>query len=371
MRIIIAVLLLAVFSVNAAGAEPPTLHELGLKGISLAHDMQFKEADKVFDEMIRIEPENAFGYLLKISSLRLIAEIKGVGGEQDDVYKDLTLKTIRVAEDMLKKNEDDVDAIFYLGCAYGTLGIYYTNTASWLRAYWNGRKGKNYLLEVVEKDPDYYDAYIGLGMYHYFADVLPEIIKPLSFLLGIEGNREKAIEELTLASSKSIYSKGSAKYFLAKSVYLKEGNYEAAFPLYQQLLADCPNNHFLRTQYAICCRNLKKYDLSIQIIKKSIQSKKLGEYEYLRSLLYYNLGKTYSELKEFDQAIQAYKKAYEISRLKQGKKTPVYADSLFSLGETYEEMGSIDKAREYYLMIKNSDDKDLYEEARERIILLR
>ncbi len=367
MRVIIAVLLLIVFFVDTSGAKSTSLHELGIKGINLAHDMQFEEADKIFDEMIRMEPDNAFGYLLKIASFRLMGEIKGIENEQSGVFKDLTLKTIHAAETMLEKNEDDVDAIFFLGCAYGNLGVYYTGTGSWLRAYWNGRKGKNYLLETVEKNPDYYDAYLGLGMYHYYADVLPEIIKVLSFLLGIEGDREKGIKEVSIASLKGTYSKGSAKYFLAKSVYFREENYEAAFPLYKELLSDYPNNHFIRLHYAICCRNLKKYDQAVKVIEKSLQSKTLDEYEYLQSLFYYHLGKTWLDIKKYESAIHAYKKACEISRFNKDKKINVYTASLFSLGEISEMMGDTDKARKYYLQIKKSDDKALYEAARSKV----
>ena len=264
MRTIITALLLTLFFVSAAGAESATLHELGVKGIDLAHDMQFEEADKIFDEMIRMEPDNAFGYLLKIASFRLEGQVKGIGDEQSAVFKDLTFKTIHAAENMLNKNRDDVDALFYLGCAYGNLGAYYTDTGSWLRAYWNGRKGKNYLLEAVNKNPKYYDAYLGLGMYHYLADVLPQIVKTLSFLLGIEGDREKGIEEVSLAVSKGTYSKGSAKYFLANSIYLKEENYKAAFPIFKELIADYPHSHYLRLKFAISCRNLKSMILQFR-----------------------------------------------------------------------------------------------------------
>ena len=367
MRIINIAILFTVLLVPEINAQPGTFQELGIKGIELAHDMQFDEADKLFDKMIRMKPDNAFGYLLKLSSFSLMAEIKGIEKEQEEYFKDLTLKTINIAEGMLKKNKHDTDALFYLGCAYGNLGVYYTDTNSWLRAYWNGRKGKNCLEKVVEKDPDYYDAYLGLGMYHYYAAVLPKIVRPLSFLLGIEGDRVKGIDEVKLALSKGTYARGSAKYFLAKSVYLKEENYEAALPLYKELITDYPHSFSLQMQLAICYRNLKKYDLSIQTIKNSLQSQSLNEYPYLRSQLYYHLGKTYSEMNDFDQAVPAFKNACKIARSKSGEESWVYARSLFSIGYSYEMMGSLDKALKYYSQINEEDDKSAFRDAQARI----
>ena len=367
LRTIIEAIIFTLLFVTTTSAEPETLQELGIKGIELAHDMQFDEADKIFDEMIRMEPENAFGYLLKLSSFNLMAEIKGIEKEQGEYLKDLTLKTINIAEGMLEKNEDDIDALFYLGCAYGNLGVYYTDTGSWLSAYWNGRKGKNCLEKAVEKDPEYYDAYLGLGMYHYYADVLPKVVKPLSFLLGIEGNRAKGIEEITLAITKGRFAKGSAKYFLAKSVYLREEDYETALPLFKELTMDYPHSHSLLMKLAICYLNLKKYDLSVQIMENSLQSEFPDGHEYLRSQLYYNLGRAYSELKEYYEAISALKEACEISRSKEGDKSWVYARSLFSIGYSYEMMGSMDKAREYYSQIGEKDGESVYKNAQARI----
>ena len=60
----------------------------------------------------------------------------------------------------------------------------------WLKAHWHGRRGKNALLSLVEIDPDYNDAYLGLGIYHYYSAVLPKIVRTLSYVMGIRGDKE-------------------------------------------------------------------------------------------------------------------------------------------------------------------------------------
>jgi tetratricopeptide (TPR) repeat protein len=110
-------------------------------------------------------------------------------------------------------------------------------------------------------------------------------------------------------------------------------------------------------------RNLYKYDLSVQTIDKALQSESLNEYPYLRSQIYYLLGRTYSEMNEFDQSILTFKNAYKISQSEKGNKSWVYSWSLFSIGYVYEMMGSIDKAHEYYSQIKEKDDEGAYKYA--------
>jgi len=368
MRTIILSLLFTVLFLTTISAQSKDLNELGVKGYELALDIQFNEANKIFDELIHMEPENALGYLLKSLSYRKMWKYSGLDKDTGDKFKDLLHKTIDIAEDMLDKNEDDINALFYLGGAYGNLSIYYGNIDSWLKAFWYGRKGKNYFKKVIEKDPDYYDAYFGIGVYHYFAGVLPKYINALSFLLGIEGDRKKGIDEVILVSSKGNFTRDDAKLFLADDIYLQyENNFKAALPLLKELITKYPHNHYLKILLAECYRNLKNHDLSVQIIENALQSESLYEYRYLQSWLYVSLGRAYFEMNEFDQAISAFKNAHKISQLKKENKSWVYSWSLFNIGESYEMMGSIDKANEYFSQIKRKDNKNAYKTAQEKI----
>jgi len=365
MKTIILTILFTMLFLPTISANPKNINELGIKGIDLVFDMQFEQANKIFDEMIRMDPENAIGYFLKSKSYLWMYIFCTNDKEHIERSLELFLKTIDIAKEMLEKNEDDIDALFYIGNAYGYIGRRYGETGSWIKAYWYGRKGTNYLKKVIKKDPDYYDAYLGLGMYRYYADVLPKFIKALSFLLGgLGGDREKGIDEVILASSKGNLTRGEAKFLLADEIYLNlEKNYEAALPLLKELTTNYPHNHFYKLRLAECYRNLYKYDLSVQTIEKALQSESLNEYPYLRSQIYYLLGGTYSEMNEFDQAIFAYKNAYKISQ----SVTWVHGWSLFSIGLCHEMMGSIDKAHEYYFQIKKEDNEVAYKYARAMI----
>ena len=365
MKTIILTILFTMLFVPTISASPKNIDELGIKGIDLVFDMQFEQANKIFDEMIRMDPENAIGYFLKSKSY-LWMTIFSANDDKEHIEKflDLSFKTIDIAKKMLDKNEDYIDALFYMGNAYGYIGRWDGKTGHWIKAFWYGRKGTNYLKKVIEKDPDYYDAYLGLGMYHYYVDVLPKYIKALSFLLGLGGDSEKGIDEVILASSKGNLTRGESKFLLATEIYLNyEKNYEKALPLLKELTTNYPHNLFYKYSLAGCYQNLYKYDLSVQTIEKALQSESLKEYPFLRSQIYYSLGETYSQMNEFDQAVLAYKNAYKILQSEKGNKSWVYSWALFFIGFDYEMMGSIDKAHEYYSQIKESDNEGAYKYA--------
>ena len=162
--------------------------------------------------------------------------------EVGEKFRDLSFEAVEIAEARLEKNENDIDAIFFLGGAYGSLGRYYAMTKSFLNAYWYGKKGKNYLEDVVETDSTYYDAYLGLGIYHYLADVLPKFVKILSFILGIEGDKEQGIQEIKIASEKGLYTKTEAMFFLGALYTYREAKYEQAIEIFDKLLEKYPQN---------------------------------------------------------------------------------------------------------------------------------
>ena len=364
MKSIILAILFTFSLVPAVNAEPKTLHDLGIKGIELTHDMQYAEALKIFDEMIRMEPDNPMEYFFKSACyFSMYTDEK----KYVKKFKDATDKAIDIAKSMLHRNPNDIDALFYLGCAYGKLGMYHVDNSHYLRAYWYGSKGIKYLNKVVEKDPEYYDAYLGLGIYNYSVSVLPNIIKSLSFLLSVHGDREKGLDEIKLSSSRGVYAKDDAKIALINIYIDYENDFEVAVKLLKEMIAKYPDNPINKETLAKCYRKLKKHDLSIQILKAALKSKSINEFPFMRRRLYYDLGKTYSEMNEYDQAILAYKNALEISQSEKGKSLSMKSRSLFYIGDSYEMMGSAEKAREYYSRIKRNENKAAYRNARARI----
>ena len=228
MRALILTVIFTILSVPSISAQSKNLPELGLKGIELTHDMQYEKAHKIFDEMIRLEPKNPRGYFFKSACYySMYTDEKN----HADKFRHATNKAIDIAREMLRKNGDDPDAMFYLGCAYGKLGMYYMDNGSYIKAYWYGNKGIKYLKKVIEKDPDYYDAYLGLGIFDYSVSVLPKIIKSLSFLLRINGDRIKGLDEIRLTSTKGTYAKGDAKIALLNIYIDYENDFDAALTL--------------------------------------------------------------------------------------------------------------------------------------------
>lgn len=311
--------------------------DLGSQGMELVYDMKFNEANNIFDKIIKLEPKNAYGYFLKLVCYFWMCLNNPQDEATTEKYKEISYKTIDVAEEMLDKNEDDIDAMFYLGGAYGNLGRYYSMDKSWWSAYWNGKKGKNYLQDVIENDPQYYDAYLGLGIYHYYADELPKLVKFFSFILGIEGDKELGFKELRLAISKSKNTRTEAMFFLGAIYTDIEKDFEKALPIFKDLFDKYPNNSIFGLALAKCYWKLEKYELA----KNQFQLMFDKFSNHKKVVLYLNnYGYLLLEQGYYDEAIEIFKRQVELF--------PKDANSYDSLGDGYRKAGKIKLAIEQY-----------------------
>lgn len=310
---------------------------MGTRGMELVYNMKYNEANTVFDEIIKLEPQNAYGYFLKSVCYFWMFQNYPKDENIGEKYKNITFKAVEIAEEMLDKNKNNIDAMFYLGGAYGNLGRFYAMDKSFVKAYWYGKKGKNYLLEVKERNPKYYDACLGLGIYHYYADVLPKVIKTFSFILGIQGDRELGLKELHLAVSKSKNTKTEAMFFLGAIYVDLEKDYKKALPIFKELFEKYPDNKFAVMSLARCYWETGSYELAIKqyrlMSNKIKDDKKYGE-------LYNGYGYRLLQKGFNDEAIEVFKKLVELF--------PNEANSYDSLGDGYKEIGKIELAKEQY-----------------------
>lgn len=114
------------------------------------------------------------------------------------------------------KIEDDNDALFFYGATQGVRAQWTGLQGDWWATAKLGKKMKHSAEVLIERDPDYEEAYYLLGSYNYFADALPGYIKflrALAFLPG--GDRIVGMKQLIRAYQKQNMSSLEAGRTLA------------------------------------------------------------------------------------------------------------------------------------------------------------
>jgi hypothetical protein len=108
--------------------------------------------------------------------------------------EDLSNRAIHLAEQQLRKNPKNVDALYARGWSKSLhatyMGLVQRSFISALRLALQARNDNDHVLEI---NPNYVDAELVVGVHQYVVGALPFAIKMLAGLAGIHGNKEKGL----------------------------------------------------------------------------------------------------------------------------------------------------------------------------------
>ncbi len=133
----------------------------------------------------------------------------------DARFSDLAAKAVAAAEKWTGREPNRGEAWFYLAGSYAPLVQWLVLRGERIAAARDGKKIKDALERALQLDPSLDDAYFGIGLYHYYADVAPATAKILRWLLFLPGgDRVKGLQEMLQARQRGVLLNGEADYQL-------------------------------------------------------------------------------------------------------------------------------------------------------------
>ncbi|MEI7483011.1 MAG: hypothetical protein WCK75_11795, partial [Elusimicrobiota bacterium] len=232
MRKILFLSLLAVFAfipdLRAVPAKseplPEELRLLSKKGIDSIYAVDLPAAKINFEQAVRKYPEHPFPYFG--IAMTKWAELEYLEDESNprlaEEYGALTDHAIKVALAWIKKHPNDADAYMCLGGMYGLRARLAVLQHRWIKAYWDGKKAISNTRKSLKVDPEVYDAYLGLGMYEYYAGTLSGVVKILAKFF-LSGDAVQGVKYLELCKEKGYYNSLAAELLLIE-IYTEPGN---------------------------------------------------------------------------------------------------------------------------------------------------
>lgn len=239
------------------------------EGINATLNENYFYAESRFRQIIREEPEDPAGYFFLGALYQ--AEMMDYEGDfkEKEFYSNLET-AIRLAKKRIKSGNETPWDYLYLGNSYGYLGVYKARKGGWWPAFKNTLKAKSAFKKAVELNPKFYDAYVGLGSYHYWTSYFT---KSFAWLPFFADERKKGVEELKLAAKESLFSKVAALNTLIW-IYIKEKNYSPAIALADSLQKEYPDGKIFL--WALATANYEKYDWHKAIEYYGLIKKKLN-----------------------------------------------------------------------------------------------
>ena len=177
---------------------------------------------------------------------------------------------------ILKKEPGNRDARYFLGATHGALAAFaLTIDHDKGEAFRQGKKAYQHHLEIVEEQPDYYDAYVTLGLYEYVVANLPWYMKWIAQMAGYKGTDERAFKYLRLSATKSQSVSVNARNLLVV-LCLREKLYDEALENAQFLHRRYPRNFLLHLNVARILTEMNRPDKAAREYMEIIDQAEAG-----------------------------------------------------------------------------------------------
>ncbi len=299
-------------------SQPNQLIEKIRLAMNASYRMENQQSEDIFNEAIGEWPEDPMPYLFKGGLyLKKFSYINSNSDEEIVRLKEQVLhlnnKVIDIANKRIAEDPNDMNAYYCLGGANGNLGRFYILNGQWWKGFWKGKKGFKIMERLVQKNQEYYDAYLGLGIYHYFSATLPKVVKVISFFLGSpSSDKKKGIKELKLVRDNSTLLSIEARKILLRA-FRWEKDWNGFYHTSKWLSEHYPENLYFQIPYIYGLTQNKQYKSAQHLLNKvdsllqndPSRLPKNARVKYYRysGLLNYKLGKYSKSARSYLSAI--------------------------------------------------------------------
>jgi hypothetical protein len=218
---------------------------------------------RIAREMERAHPESALGYIIEgearwgliycaacemkwgmVDAWRRSKSTQAWadGENHDDAYFAAADKAVELARAGYSRSNNAPDHL-YAGMGYALrarlLGLHDESRATAKAAV----AGRQEFLDALALDPQMVDATAGLGLYNYYVDSLPGIVKMLRFFMGIPGgSKQDGLKQLEDGAKNGVLMKVIARFYLARNLRTFDLDYARAAGYMQPLVERYPKN---------------------------------------------------------------------------------------------------------------------------------
>jgi len=345
------IVLISVLSCVTLAQDFSKVHTLISEGIDAEYNMDFPGALAKFQEAKNTAPNDLRGHFFEQTIYYWKAML--TRNKTDfETFMNLSDKLVEKCENVIDKNENDLDARLYLGWTYtirafaiGFMGENYLKAASEIK------DGNSNLTFVLEKNPNYHDATLGLGVYNYLTSFIPRKLQWLTDILGFSGDREEGKRLLKIASEKGTYTNSEAKFYLTLMTW-REENYPESEGYAQALKSKYPESPAVWMLWGGVLAQQDKMSEAIEAYEKSLEYNKGKNNEIIFRTAYGALSNAYFRMNNYTKSAEFGKMFIAVLT-----KDDNQNNRLHSTGVSLELMGDRNGALEYYRRAR-TDIKD-------------
>jgi len=191
-------------------------------------------------------------------------------------------RSLRLSQAVLGQDDGNRDARFFLGSAEGLLAAFaYTVDGKMLEAVGHAKQAYQYHRELIDGDPDYVDAYVGVGVYEYIVDNLRWYLKWPAKMIGYRGSEARGIDYLETArrGESSVSDEASAMLMV---IYFREKKYHHALAMARGLRQRYPKNFLFHLDHGQILEVMGRKREAVGHYLEVVHNAELGRPNYQR-----------------------------------------------------------------------------------------
>ena len=246
-------------------------------GLDNMYSYDFKESAEFFQKIKAKYPQHPVYYtLMAIQTELMYFPLKDYPAQQK-TYLAYLNQSRALAEAMLDKNKEDIEATFFELATLGYLAAYDADNQEFMKAVGVVKKAYSYLkkgLALTDKQPEFlYSS----GIYNYYRVEYPEthtMIKSVIWMFA-DGNKKLGLQQLDLATRKTIFVKNEATFYAGYVFTKYESNSAKALTYNNLLIEKHPNNLLYQMQRTEFLTAVGRYDDAEDFADKMMKQKGL------------------------------------------------------------------------------------------------
>ena len=315
------------------------------RAYDLVYDADFAGADAELARACGPAPAEACE-VVRSASLWWRVYLDLDGHSLDQVFLTRIGETINRCGQWTSREPERAEAWFYLGAAYGSRVQYHAQRYEFLAAARDGKRAKQALEKALSLDSQIQDANFGVGMYEYYADIAPTVLKILRWLLFLPGgDKVKGLRQMVQTRNQGILLKSEAAYQLHLVYLWYEKNPDGALALVEELRARYPHNPMFLLNVAQVHEIYRGDRLAAlaayRLLVDAARSGNLREAELSETWGRLGAADQWDALAESDRALDELRPIVE---RRPAKPFGAVARAHLGLGRAYDRLGQRDKA---------------------------
>lgn len=343
------------------------------RGIDHIYNLSFDSAQAEFQQLVKAKPDHPAGYFF-LAAVEwwniLITLDDNSRSDRDEKFLSLLDRVIDLCDKRLDKNENDLPALFFKGGALGFRGRLHGNREDWLKAASDGRTALPIVRDTYKLAPNNEDILLGMGIYNYYAAVIPEkypFVKPFMIFFP-RGDKQKGIQQLRRASQNASYANIEASYFLMQILHFFEQQQVEALELALNLYKKYPNNVVFHKYVGRCHAALghwEEADTTFREIVQRVKEQRVGYSTTVEREAHYYLGLYQMTVKNYDAALEYLYHCDELSRVLDRNGPSAFMTMCnLKIGMIYDTQKKRDDAiTQYNKVLKMADFQDAHRQA--------